>query len=102
MLSAQDGDLTITQSVYPKRVFIHGLPHQHLGRLVQLSTFLFFICNTPCLDLPIQVPQQMDSQEIPHNTEESTTWEGLCLMKSTSDEDVVQDLKFHLLSFDEF
>jgi hypothetical protein len=55
MLSAQDGDLTITQSVYPKRVFIHGLPHQHLGRLVQLSTFLFFICNIPCLDLPIQV-----------------------------------------------
>jgi hypothetical protein len=44
----------------------------------------------------------MDSQEISHNTEESTTQEGLCLIKSTSDEDVVQDLKLHLLSFDEF
>jgi hypothetical protein len=44
----------------------------------------------------------MDSQEISYNTEESTTQEGLCLMKSTSDEDVVQVLKLHLLSFDEF
>jgi hypothetical protein len=39
----------------------------------------------------------MDSLEISHNTEESTTQEGLCYMKSTSEEDGV-----HLLSFDEF